>query len=537
MPQQIRWIIVDSISARAFQLFAAITARKQSDTQGARPPCREQIPDAVADHNRIGDIDAEFLSRGEKEIRIGLRMLDHVARDDRHFGVDAKETKRKVRALESSASGDGPGNIRRSQIRQQLRRARQWPHLRRVLLKRFAVYLVYSLSLFGRNLSPDLTSQSVHEESAAHADLAVNAPNGEMNPAGLERLTPREHVLIDAIDQRSVEIEKKGLSSWSCVLIIGHLLILPLAEMRIRTSMKILFASVLSISALLVAGTRSNAQSAAPMLFDDFSYTDRQQMKQHGWIIRTEAGWPGVPGATWLEQNVWTMKDANRANNWIVRMTSTTDGTAENTTQTQICHERKYFEGTYAARVRFSPDSASQGDQIVQSFYTISPLKAPMDPDYSELDWEYLPNGGWGIDGPTLYATTWETFSPEPNWKKDNIFKTTNGSQAGWHTLVTQVMDQKVRYFLDGELFVEHGGNYYPEDTMSINFNLWFIRDGMTKSNTKRAYQEDIDWVFFQANTALTPKQVEATVAALRKKSVKFRDTVPSKNLKSPCNF
>ena len=70
---------------------------------------------------------------------------------------------------------------------------------------------------------------------------------------------------------------------------------------------------------------------------------------------------------------------------------------------------------------------------------------------------------------------------PEPNWKKDNVFQTTGGSQAGWHVLVTQVMDQKVRYFIDGKLFVEHGGNYYPEDTMSINFNLWFIRDGMIK--------------------------------------------------------
>ena len=162
-----------------------------------------------------------------------------------------------------------------------------------------------------------------------------------------------------------------------------------------------------------------------------------------------------------------------------------------------------------------------------------------MDLDYSELDWEYLPNGGWGIDGPTLYATTWETFSPEPNWKKDNVFKTTIASQAGWHTLVTQVMDQKVRYFANGKLFAEHGGNYYPEDTMSINFNLWFIRDGMIKSNERRQYQEDIDWVFHQAGVALTPEQVEAAVAGMRKKAVKFKDTVPAKQpaLVSPCNF
>ena len=162
-----------------------------------------------------------------------------------------------------------------------------------------------------------------------------------------------------------------------------------------------------------------------------------------------------------------------------------------------------------------------------------------MDPDYSELDYEYLPNGGWGIDGPTLYATTWETFSPEPNWKKDNVFKTTNGSQAGWHTLVTQVMPTKVRYFVDGNLFAEHGDNYYPEDTMSINFNLWFIRDGMSKATEARQYYEDIDWVFFLANKELTPKQVEAMVSDFRHKQIKFRDTVPSKipALMSPCNF
>ena len=309
--------------------------------------------------------------------------------------------------------------------------------------------------------------------------------------------------------------------------------------------MRILFATALTFTSLVVmlslTPVPSSHATVDAVLFDDFSYGNKEQMKKNGWIIRTEPGWPGIPGATWADEGVSLLKHPDQPNNWIIRMTSATDGTSANTTQTQFCHQRKYLEGTYAARVRFTdqPVSGPGGDQLVQSFYTISPLKAPMDLDYSELDWEYLPNGGWGIDGPTLYATTWETFSPEPNWKKDNVFKTTIASQAGWHTLVTQVMDQKVRYFANGKLFAEHGGNYYPEDTMSINFNLWFIRDGMIKSNERRQYQEDIDWVFHQAGVALTPEQVEAAVAGMKKKAVKFKDTVPAKKppLVSPCNF
>lgn len=287
--------------------------------------------------------------------------------------------------------------------------------------------------------------------------------------------------------------------------------------------------------------TTESVKSKLEVLFDDFSYTNQKELMKHGWIVRTTPGWPGVPGATWSEHGVSFLNDVNEPRNRILRMTSATDGPNANTTQTQICHQRKYLEGTYAARVRFtdSPVSGPAGDQIVQSFYTISPLKAAMDLDYSELDFEYLPNGGWGIDGPTLYATTWETFSPEPNWKKDNVFQHAGGSQAGWHTLVTQVANGKVRYFVDGKLFAEHGGDYYPEDTMSINFNLWFIKDGMVQVSGARQYYEDIDWVFHKAKSALTPEEVEEQVTILRRNSIKFRDTVPAKvpALTSLCNF
>ena len=301
------------------------------------------------------------------------------------------------------------------------------------------------------------------------------------------------------------------------------------------------FAERLTGEQPAVSQASRRAKVSSQTLFDDFNYSNYRQLAKHGWIIRTAAGWPGVPGAIWGNQGVSFPADLDHRGNRLLRMISFTDGAGPNTHQTQICHQRKYLEGTYAARVRFVdlPTDGPSGDQLVESFYMISPLKAPMDPAYSELDFEYLPNGGWGSAGPTLFTTSWRTFSPEPNWKKDNVFNTSSGSIAGWHTLVTQVSDGTVRYFIDGKPLAEHGGQYYPRSLMSINFNLWFIRDAAVKSSVVRHYQEDIDWVFHEAKKILTPDEVEAKVASLRRRSVRFKDTVPAPvpALISPCDY
>jgi hypothetical protein len=292
-----------------------------------------------------------------------------------------------------------------------------------------------------------------------------------------------------------------------------------------------------SVAPAKALGTAPLAQT----LFDDFNYANNKQLAKHGWIVRTAPGWPGVPGAIWRNSSVTLIADPDQRGNRILRMTSSTDGTSANTFQAQICHQRKYLDGTYAARVRFVdiPTEGPSGDQLVESFYAISPLKAPMDPDYSELDFEYLPNGGWGHNGSTLFVTSWRTFSPEPNWKADNVSNNTSGGQAGWHTLVTQVSEGKVRYFIDGKPLADHDGPVYPRSLMSINFNLWFIKDGTVKSNVVRSYREEIDWVFHAAKKSMTPEEVEAAVGGLRRKSIRFQDTVPgpSPALTSPCDY
>ncbi len=287
-----------------------------------------------------------------------------------------------------------------------------------------------------------------------------------------------------------------------------------------------------------VEATPTPGSESSQILFDDFSYSTRDEMTANGWILRSGSGWPGVPGATFRPENVSFVDYPDQADNRLLRMTSSTGGTGENTYQTQVCHQRKYLEGTYAARVRFSdePISGSDGDEVVQTFYTITPYVQPLDPDYSEMDYEYLPNGGWGGADLTFYVTTWETVQIEP-WNADNTSNSIQGSLAGWHTLVTQVTGGTVRYFVDGTLIAQHGGDYYPDAPMSINFNLWFIDGGLAQADGVRAYQEDIDWVFHAADTLLMPDEVNAKVNELRNASVTFQDTVLSGIQESPCDL
>lgn len=283
------------------------------------------------------------------------------------------------------------------------------------------------------------------------------------------------------------------------------------------------------------------AKLTGQFIFDDFAYDEKDEMRKNGWILRDAPGWPGIPGATWSADHITLEDDPERPGGKLVRMTASTDGTNAGTRQAQFCHARKYFEGTYASRVRFTDRTDAGGpmrDEVVETFYQIAPQNGNLDPQYSELDFEYLPAGGWGKKGSHLFVTSWETFQLEP-WKAYNQSTPRKGSVDGWHTLVLQVHGGKVNYFIDGQRIASHGGKNYPRVPMAMSYNLWFIREGLAPAGEERVYSEWIDWVYYEANTLLSPEEVEARVRSLREKGVCFNDTVPPNDppLESPCNF
>ena len=302
-------------------------------------------------------------------------------------------------------------------------------------------------------------------------------------------------------------------------------------------------ALALASAAAIAADAQPAAAKAAPpqIFFDDFSYADTEALAGGGWTVRTEAGHPGIAGAAWGKQALSLVVDPQNPKNRVLRLEARTDGTSSGTRQAQICHARKYLEGTFAARVRFSdePTQGPDGDVLIQSFYLVSPLRFAFDPEFSEMDWEYLPNGGWGDTRTRLYGITWQTVQIEP-WKSYNQAHEEFGPQGGWHTLVMQIGGGKTRHYLDGRLLAEHGGRNYPVSLMSLNFNLWFSPGGELKDEKAvRVYQQDIDWVYHAKGQLLSPAQVGEAVEQMRKQGVGASDTVapPNPPLADACNF
>ncbi|MGA5304835.1 glycosyl hydrolase [Nucisporomicrobium flavum] len=299
-----------------------------------------------------------------------------------------------------------------------------------------------------------------------------------------------------------------------------------------RKSMSAL-AAVAVVGAFGAAAVLATATSASAAdcgyLFDDFAYSSSSDanLSAHGWTPRSYAGGPGVPGATWSPNSI-TFPTADGQK--VMQLTASTDGTGAGTNQAELySSQKRFFEGTYASRVRFTdtPVSGNDGDHINETFFTISPLNGDLDPTYSELDVsEYLPNGGWGETGPINYQTTWYTYRADP-WYADNVHSEQRSSLNGWHDLVVTVANGHVIYYIDGVQVGDHSGKFYPRQTMTINWNLWFI-DTAAHTGGLSTYIQQVDWVLFAKNQALTPAQVSSRAAGYRSSGTAFTDTVDS---------
>ncbi len=148
-------------------------------------------------------------------------MLDLVARHDRiAIGRDADQIERRSRGLHARARRDRPRDARGRERGEQLARTRQRHDVRCAAQVRLGMRGADALDALFVERDAGLAQQHVDQQAAAHADAAMHAPDRQVNAVALERLVPREHVLVDAVDERAVEIEQEcGLAHHSARLI------------------------------------------------------------------------------------------------------------------------------------------------------------------------------------------------------------------------------------------------------------------------------------------------------------------------------
>ncbi|HSI47563.1 MAG TPA: glycoside hydrolase family 16 protein [Ideonella sp.] len=294
---------------------------------------------------------------------------------------------------------------------------------------------------------------------------------------------------------------------------------------------------LLLIAALLAC----RSTQATELFFDDFSQPTLEALTQNGWVVRNEPGHPGIAGAAWGPHTLRLVADPDTTGGRLLELEARTDGTPANSAQAQLCQQRKFLRGTYAARIRFhdTPERGPDGDPVIQTFYAVAPLRFDFDPEFSELDWEYLANGGWGSEKTRLYGIAWQTVRIEP-WAAYNQAHEHFAALDGWHTLMMQVDATNTRLFLDGQPLATHGGRNHPVQPMAISFNLWFSPEGLLPASAgMRIWRQQVDWVLHAKDEQLSPAQVEAEVRRLRSEGVSHLDQVPAPEpaLSSPCNI
>lgn len=266
--------------------------------------------------------------------------------------------------------------------------------------------------------------------------------------------------------------------------------------------------------------------AAGGEFFDDFAQPDLDALRADGWVLRDGTGHPGQPGARFAPQQLALAGG-------LLTLSLATDGSAAGTVLAQLCGPRKFLVGTTTARVRLR-DTPGSRDPVIQSFFLASPLKHDYDPDFSEVDFEYLPHGGWGEPETRLYGVSWQTVRIDP-WQSFNQASIVKGSFDGWQVLTVQVEATRTRHYVNGRLMGEHTGRNVPAKPMAISFNHWLAAGAVP--GAPRDHEFEVDWVLHAAGKTVSPAAMQTRAAQLRKQGVAQRDTVPDVGLTSECNL
>lgn len=266
--------------------------------------------------------------------------------------------------------------------------------------------------------------------------------------------------------------------------------------------------------------TAAQKPATSGALFDSFHYTgvDDPALKDNGWQVRTAAGGPGIRNS-WTSDGISFPSVTSAQGGRAMQLQVHTDGTKAGTHQSELqSSQPAFYTGTYAARVYFTdtPATGKNGDHISEAFYAISP-STTVSP-YSELDSEYMPNGGWGSTRPELDSTSWHSSKPG-----DRVYHPRYANLHGWHTITITALQGRTTYALDGTTLFTNDAAHSVRGPMDVEFSTWLIDLPFTG---KRTWIMQVNWFYYQAGKALTLAQVQQAVNGYYKSATAYANTL-----------
>ena len=120
---QLRGVAVDAERSGRPQLVLAVAAGQEADAQHPGPASGQQVPDGVTDDVAVGDLDAEALLAGEKQVWFGLGAQHVAALDDDRVLRNPERLEREVDLRPAAGRRDAVDDAGRPQRGQQLDRA------------------------------------------------------------------------------------------------------------------------------------------------------------------------------------------------------------------------------------------------------------------------------------------------------------------------------------------------------------------------------------------------------------------------------
>lgn len=300
----------------------------------------------------------------------------------------------------------------------------------------------------------------------------------------------------------------------------------------------------ISLIALAILVTSVTIGQSRVEYWDDFDYSDFSdpELEKFGWDLLDRNAWPAPGdedggGLPYSGDNILFLADKEIPGNKIMSVATVNKGTLASRKFSRIeTIDPLFFEGTYAARVKFTDEnSAKYQDGNIQTFYTI--FQSEGKKEHSEHDFEYLPYDTWmGNDDyePTMYVSShdrYDVIDGKLHFYNDCKFLNQSYGEQ-WHLYQFNIYGGIIKYYIDGELVATHDkakqdptSSVYPDSKMQICFANWItfedhegFRLGPLKEERENKFF--VDWVYHAADEDVLYEQVVERVAEKRAKKV-----------------